>query len=134
MRYKEILRETSEQTQRLLSILEPLAADGKESISITDFIALVNHSNMTSMLMDREAVMQLLEPSDDGLVKSIDGDMIYFGKTITPIRDIASKQQEKESESLDKNAARQATKILGSTNLTSNDRATAHSLSVMKHL
>ncbi len=97
MRYYQILRETSEQTQSLLNILEPLAASGKEEILIDDFVKMVNASHTTSLLMDREAVMALLEPSDNGLVKSIDGEKIYFGKTIIPLRKVADKQQEKET-------------------------------------
>lgn len=135
MRYKEILMEASEQTQNLLSILEPLAASGKTEIAIDDFLSMVNSSKMTSMLMDRDAIMALLEPSDAGLVKSIEGDTIYFGKTITPvIRKVTDKQQVKDTESLIKKAASQATHELGKLNLTASDRQTQHMLSQLKHM
>jgi hypothetical protein len=134
MRYYEILRETSEQTQSLLNILEPLAASGKEEIPIDDFVKMVNASHTTSLLMDREAVMGLLEPSDNGLVKSIDGDNIYFGKTIVPLRKVADKQREKEEENISKQAASQAVRDLGSVSFTSKDRATQHMLSQLKHI
>lgn len=134
MRYYEILRETSEQTQSLLNILEPLAASGKEEIAIDDFVKMVNASQTTSLLMDREAVMTLLEPSDKGLVKSIDGEKIYFGKTIIPLRKVADQQKEKETEKLDKKAASQAAHDLGAKAMTSADRQTQHMLSQMKHV
>lgn len=135
MRYTEILLEASEQTQNLLSILEPLAASGKTEIAIDDFLSMVNSSKMTSMLMDRDAIMVLLEPSDAGLVKSIEGDTIYFGKTITPvIRKVTDKQQVKDTESLIKKAASQATSELGKLNFTASDRQTQHMLSQLKHM
>jgi hypothetical protein len=134
MRYYQILRETSEQTQSLLNILEPLAASGKEEILIDDFVKMVNASHTTSLLMDREAVMTVLEPSDNGLVKSIDGEKIYFGKTIVPLRKVADKQREKEEEKISKQASSQAVHDLGAASYASRDRTTHHMLSQLKHI
>jgi hypothetical protein len=86
MRLFELFEEPSEpvagdMTKRLralmLDYLTPLAASGIESVPIDKVVNKVS-AMRSGIIVDREAVMVILDPESNNIIEKIDGDAIYF--------------------------------------------------------
>lgn len=111
MRYHELLEDKlgSQQTfvNSILDMLTPLASQGMEFVTVQQVINKLKGSS-SGLHVDRELVMDLLDPDTFPLVKSIEGDKLYLKKLAGPDRSVSAQQKEKEQDTINKTATKQA--------------------------
>ena len=108
MRYRDLISESNE-SQRILDMLTPLAAQGIDYVTIDQIIQKFKTSP-SGMLVDREMIMSLLDPNKFPLIKSIEGDKLFLTTRVGPTRSVNDKQADKEQEQIKTSATNQAIK------------------------
>lgn len=113
MRYSEIIQESGGANQslasRILDILTPIASNGIVSISLDKVINKVQ-SIPTGLQVDREMLMDILDPNKFPLIKKIEGDQLYLQQPELAIRSVDDEQKETEADDIKKTAEKQAVK------------------------
>lgn len=112
MRYNEIIREGPEDTfrQSILDMLTPIAASGVEYVSFQQLIQKLK-SMPSGLHIDRELIMQVLDPNKFPIIKSIEGEKIFLNPSMSgPERSVNDEQKEKEADQISKTATKQAIK------------------------
>jgi hypothetical protein len=108
MRYYELLAEDTSQSlaNKLLDILTPIAGNGVEFVTVDQLIDKVS-SLPTGLLVDREMIMNILDPNEFPLIKSIEGDKLYL-TALPQSRSVSDKQKDTEADKIKKTAAKKA--------------------------
>lgn len=119
MRYRDLLvgpssrLNESEATDNLISsvldLLTPLASNGVEYVTVDNLINRMSRIP-SGFHVDREMVMDLLNPDQFPIIKSIEGDKLYLKTPVAPERSVSSDQKDKEAEKIKDTAAKQAIK------------------------
>lgn len=113
MRYKDLVESVVDDAHttlasKILDILTPIAANGVESVTVDQIIDKIK-SIPTGLLIDRELVMDVLDPNKFPLIKSIEGDTVYL-KAKETIRSVNDDQKDTEAEKIKDTAEKQAVK------------------------
>lgn len=93
-------------TSKILDILTPIAGSGVEFVTVDQVIAKVK-GVPTGLLVDREMIMDILDPNQFSLIKKIEGDKLFL-QSPPQERSINDKQKETEAEKIKKTAAKKA--------------------------
>jgi hypothetical protein len=113
MRYRELMNESGGSSQslasRILDILTPIASNGIVSISLDNVISKVQ-SIPTGLHVDREMLMDILDPNKFPLIKKIEGDQLYLQQPEVAIRSVDDEQKETEADDIKNKAEKQAVK------------------------
>lgn len=95
--------------QVLLDVFTMEASSGSEKMAVSDLLSyLQRHS---SVKIDREALMQLIDLDSLKMVKSLEGDWVYFNKIESQAK-VGAETAEKRKTELVKSAVSQASKLL----------------------
>lgn len=112
MRYLDLLQEDVHQTlaSKILDILTPIASNGIQYVTVDQVIKKVQ-SIPTGMKIDRQMIMDILDPNKFPLVKKIEGDKLYLQSPIAD-RSVNDAQKDKEADKIKNDAAQQAVKAV----------------------
>ena len=114
MRYYEIIKESSSESFKvaILDLLTPIAASGVEYVTFKQ-LAQKLKSIPSGLHIDRALIMQILDPNEFPLIKSIEGDKIFLNPSIEgPERAVNDEQKDREADQIKKTAASQALKSI----------------------
>lgn len=111
MRYKDLIESVVDNAHdslasKILDILTPIAANGMDYVTVDQIIDKVK-TIPTGMLVDREMIMDILDPNKFPLIKSIEGDKVYL-KAKETVRSVNDQQKDKEADKIKSSAAKQA--------------------------
>jgi hypothetical protein len=112
MRYHEIITEGPDDgfQQSIMDMLTPIAASGVEYVTFQQVIQKLK-TIPSGLHIDRELIMQALDPNQLPLIKKIEGDKIYLNPSLSgPERSVSDQQAEKEQSQIAKTATKQAIK------------------------
>lgn len=112
MRYSELMEDSSllKLSDSIKDILTPLASSGLQYITMDQLIKRVQNIP-SGLLVDRQLLMNIINPRSFPLVKSIGGDKIFFTDQIKDqVIDKANKNDNKISKDATDQAIKQVTK------------------------
>jgi hypothetical protein len=93
-----------------LDLLTPIAASGVEYVTFQQLIQKLK-SIPSGLHIDRALIMQVLDPNQFPLIKSIEGEKIFLNPSIEgPARSVNDEQKDREADQIKKTAAKQALK------------------------
>jgi pyridoxine 5'-phosphate synthase PdxJ len=118
MRYHEIIREDNDAMDpvrnAVIDILTPLVSNGVQVVSVQQILDKLKDSD-TGIAIDRSLLMQILDPDQVKIVKSIEGDRINLNTgNDGSQRAVTQKQQQSEQDKIKNTAADQAKKNISS--------------------
>lgn len=115
MRYRELM-ESGDSSQslasKILDLLTPLASNGIESITMDNLVTKVQRIP-SGLQIDKEVLIDILDPNKFPIIKKIEGDLIYF-KQPELTRSVTDKQKETEADTIKSTAEKQAVKNIKS--------------------
>ena len=94
----------------IMDVLTPLVAQGVPYTTIDSIIDELQKQGSTHLRIDRALVMQLCDPNDMKIVKSIEGDRLNFTLPEPDIAADTEAEDEKDKEKVHKDAVKQARK------------------------
>ncbi len=116
MRYQELMERGNFNrglSGKILDILTPIASTGVEFISMDQLINKIKHMP-TGLKIDREFIMDVLDPNKFSLIQKIEGDKVFLNLPDEVLRKVADPQKEKEADKIAATATQQARKAVKS--------------------
>lgn len=118
MRYHELIKEDTgimdPVRNAVIDILTPLASNGVQFVSVQQILDKLSDSD-TGVAVDRSLLMDILNPDQVKIVKSIEGDRINLNTgNDGSQRAVNQKQQKTEQDKIKNTAADQAKKNISS--------------------
>ena len=116
MRYKELMEAGNYNrglSGKILDILTPIASTGVEYISMDQLIDKIKHMP-TGLKIDREFVLDVLDPNKFSMIQKIEGDKVFLNLPQEIIRKVSDPQKEQESDKIKDTATQQAQKAVKS--------------------
>jgi hypothetical protein len=99
---------TDEIKQTLMDILTPMVAADVPFVTVKQIIEKLRQLR-TGLVIDRNLIMNLLNPDQIKIIDKIDGNRVYLSNPNSPTRSLKKSDEEKEAEKVDKMATKKAT-------------------------
>lgn len=100
---------TDDIKQTLMDILTPMVAADVPFVTIKQVIQKLRQLR-TGLVIDRNLIMNLLDPDKIKIIDKIDGDRVYLSNPNSPDRSLKKSDEQKEREHVDDLATKKATK------------------------